>query len=316
MRSKMILPLLALTGCAPTGDLVSPEDPDFAKGGKLQVNAESIAEDATTVTVEISWTGGTATTYDVEARGPEATETFSVATGPVTAVLDKYLFGDEDQYTSDYTGRGCVRPEGAKRFRCDDVLIPGVWPSEPPPVEDLAFARPIMDMETGSWTANDGGDLWERLDEGRPHDSDVSFIRSTGNPDTSGSWIVELGDVTDPEVSWGHWFRAYQKKDQIGGRAYDVHYELWQGLPDSGTLITEAVDWDVTNSYRLGTTEWKLCEAEADAITNYGELYVRGFAVSDGGGQRRAIEITLVELEVPSGDAEEPEIWCPPPPEL
>jgi hypothetical protein len=53
-----------------------------------------------------------------------------------------------------------------------------------------------------------------------------------------------------------------------------------------------------------------------DAITDYSELYVRGFAVSDGGGQRRAIEITLVELEVPSSDAEEPEVWCSLPPVL
>ncbi len=77
-----------------------------------------------------------------------------------------------------------------------------------------------------------------------------------------------------------------------------MHYELWQGLPGGGEMISSG-SRETTNSYRLGGMELLLSEAEADAITNYGDLYVRGFVTAQGGGQRRTVKVTLVELEVP-----------------
>ena len=298
--------LLALTGCG-GGSLVAPESADFARGGaKLQVFADVVkgSETQDSVRVSVSWTG-TASLYDVEIRGPEDTASFdSVPSSPVSEVMGKYVFGNNDQYTSDYIAQGCVKPVGSSKFQCDDVLIPGVWTSPPPPPPDpplqtVGFARPVADSLTGSWTSSSGA-LWDRLEEGQPHDSDASFIRSTNDPDSSGSWVVKLGSVADPGVDSLHVFHAYHKKTNSSGRDYNMHYELWEGPPGSmdGTLIREFIDHDLTNSYRSGSFHFPLSSDVEGKITNYDNLYVRGFAVSVGGGKRGAIEVTLIELEV------------------
>ena len=296
MRYGAIATVLALAGCGTGGDLILPADAEFARGGgKLRVTAESTAETPTTLEVQVSWTGGSAASYDIEIRGPLGIEQFSDSESPAARFITKA--------NSYYWGSGCVKPLGSNRFESDEVFIPAIWPSPPPPGATV-FARPTSDVSTGGWSAGQGSNLWEQVNEGQPHDSDDSFIESGGDPDTSGSWTVKLegeAPITDPVSSAGHVLHAYHRKDRIGGRAYDMHYELWQGLPDSefGTLITSHLDWHVGNSYSQGTFHWPLLDSEADAINNYNDLYVRGFAVSDGGGQRRAIRVTIVELEVP-----------------
>jgi hypothetical protein len=56
---------------------------------------------------------------------------------------------------------------------------------------------------------------------------------------------------------------------------------------------------DPVHSCQQGTFHRPLLDSEADAISDYNDLSVRGFAVSDGGGQRRAIRVTIVEVPVP-----------------
>lgn len=124
------------------------------------------------------------------------------------------------------------------------------------------YARPISpDISTGGWTT---APLWDDIEE-TPY-SDLDYITSSKN---AGGDICEvsLGAVSTPSVRTGH----------------TVNYRARCDKTDNGTIIVSLVQGTtVIRSYDPGflTTSFApysftLSEAEAQNITNYGDLRLR-----------------------------------------
>lgn len=161
---------------------------------------------------------------------------------------------------------------------------------------------PVSDEATGSWTVTP---LWSKVD-------DDSTVNATGDDTTISSdnntapdnADFGLSSGSDPAVSTDHVLRALWSKDGTGGHAITGVLELWEGVPDTGTLIATLSVTDV------GATEvedtYTLSGAEADSISDYSNLYLRLSRQGDTGGQpatRRSLVVDLVELEIPDAGA-------------
>lgn len=140
------------------------------------------------------------------------------------------------------------------------------------------FGRPIADTNNdGAWVnqAAAGTNLWQSIDEVSASDAD--YIESPLAP-TADVYVAQLtSTLEDPVTSTGHVVRWRQGKDAAGGATVTLTVELRQGYVSEGsqgTLIATCQsagtvpDAFTDASYTLGA-------GEADAITNYGSLYLR-----------------------------------------
>jgi hypothetical protein len=139
--------------------------------------------------------------------------------------------------------------------------------------EEAQIARPAVDVSVGSWLTHTGAstNLFATIDEASPDDSD--YIRSPTDP-VNAPVVVKLGPLTDPAISTGHIFRYRYGKS--GSATIDIVAQLRQGYTNEGspgTLIASATHTNV--SATLTTAALTLTGGEADAITNYGDLYLR-----------------------------------------
>lgn len=160
------------------------------------------------------------------------------------------------------------------------------------------FARPSSDVATGGWTATP---LWSKVDEGSPGDDTVVTSDNNTSPDNADFTTT---DVSDPGSSTGHFLRAAWNKDASGGHVINAVLELWQGVPDTGTLIATLSVSDIGATEQEDSVE--LSAAEADAITDYTTLHLRLSRQGDVGGNpngRRSLVVDFVELEVPDAAA-------------
>jgi hypothetical protein len=139
------------------------------------------------------------------------------------------------------------------------------------------FARPDTDTLIGNYQDNAGGttNIFGAIDETSANDTD--FVRSPQSP-ANEVYVARLSDITDPVSSSGHVMRARVSTDVAsGGETLDFLMELRQGYVNEGsqgTLIASK-----TQSSLSGTT-WvdvshTLSGAEADAITDYADLFLR-----------------------------------------
>jgi hypothetical protein len=131
---------------------------------------------------------------------------------------------------------------------------------------------PTADSVDGAWTTDSGGTaLAAAVDETTASDAD--YIRSETAPAAS-SCRLKLGSGTDPVSSTGHVIRWRVGKDSTGAPQVDVRVQLRQGggnTVGAGTLIAE---FTRTNVDALTTYAETLSGGEADAITDYSDLYV------------------------------------------
>ena len=138
-------------------------------------------------------------------------------------------------------------------------------------------AVPTTDSVDGSWTDQAGGtSLFAAIDETVPSDSD--YIRSPIGPANSGC-RVKLATLADPTSSDDHRIHWRTGKDFVGGPQINMTVKLYQGGGDSlgaGTLIATFARNNVGQA--LTTFVESLSGAEADAITNYADLYLEFFA--------------------------------------
>lgn len=138
------------------------------------------------------------------------------------------------------------------------------------------FGRPSADTNNpGSWTDQAGGavTIYTTIDEVTA--SDVDFVRSPLVPSSS-VYVTKLSVVTDPLVSTGHVLRTRYAKDAAGGGQINLTAELRQGYVSEASLGTLIATRTFTNiSETFATDAYTLTAAEADAITAYGDLYVR-----------------------------------------
>lgn len=137
------------------------------------------------------------------------------------------------------------------------------------------FARPAEDILIDNWQTESGGgaNLYQQIDESVANDSD--FIQSQLTP-TSDVYVAKLSSVVDPVSSSGHTLRYRYGKSASAGDQIDLTVQLRQGYVNEGnqgTLIAQDVLTNVGGFPLAGSHA--LSGAEADAITNYGDLYIR-----------------------------------------
>lgn len=138
------------------------------------------------------------------------------------------------------------------------------------------FGRPSTDTLRDNWEEDDGTtvDIFDQIDEVTADDLD--FIRTVTAP-TSDVYVTKLTSVEDPLSSTGHIVRYRYGKEAAGGGQIDLTIQLRQGyvseasqgtlIATVATLVNIGVVW-IAGSYTLSA-------AEADAITNYADLFIR-----------------------------------------
>ncbi len=134
------------------------------------------------------------------------------------------------------------------------------------------FARPESDIDTTGWTTQAGGgtNLYDVLDETSANDADYA---RAGNPHGN-TLKVYLSPVTDPQSSTGHIVRYRIGKLGTGVISFTV--SLRQGS-------TAIASWPHIGVATGPTTYTQTLSAdEANAITNYADLYLWFTATSGG----------------------------------
>jgi hypothetical protein len=119
-----------------------------------------------------------------------------------------------------------------------------------------------------------------------------------------------LSNVTDPASSSGHIIRARAGKwngicsttINAAGQQNDYILQLKEGANVRATLTMVNVGAWTTGSYTLSA-------GEADAITDYSNLSLRGYKVEVGGGSGRDAGASAFEFECP--DAGSPKSFPP-----
>lgn len=137
------------------------------------------------------------------------------------------------------------------------------------------FGRPSADTSIGTYVDEAAGttNIYTHIDEVTASDAD--FIESVVAP-SSAPYVTKLTTLIDPAASTGHILRVRAAKDAAGGSQIDLTAELREGYVNEGTpgtLIATLTQTNVTSSF----TDYShtLSGAEADAITDYDDLFVR-----------------------------------------
>ncbi len=138
------------------------------------------------------------------------------------------------------------------------------------------FARPSVDTTRDNWEEDDGTtvNIFDQIDESVADDAD--YIRTVLTP-TNDVYVTKLTTLEDPLSSINHIVRFRYRKSAAGGDAIDLTVQLRQGYTNEGspgTLIaTVATLTNITDVWTLVT--YTLSGGEADAITDYTDLYLR-----------------------------------------
>jgi hypothetical protein len=132
------------------------------------------------------------------------------------------------------------------------------------------FARPSVDGDLGTWTNElAAAAAATSIDEVVADDAD--YAQSALTPVTD-VMKVQLSTVVDPVSSTGHVLRWRRGKSPTsGGEQIDLTVSLYQGNP--GVLIAEKAVTDIPGAYT--DDDLTLSAAEADAITDYADLWIR-----------------------------------------
>ncbi len=158
------------------------------------------------------------------------------------------------------------------------------------------FVRPISDVDGGSWASSP---FWSDIDEDIGGGGDDSVVTSdaVGNNVNTSDLDLEGTDtgIADPGVNTGHILRVLWESSLV--RDMTGHFELWQGVPDVGTLIAEATV-ELVNTTEVETA-YTLTGTEADNITDYNDLHFALWGRGTGGGPARSLVVDAIELELP-----------------
>jgi hypothetical protein len=142
------------------------------------------------------------------------------------------------------------------------------------------FARPSADTANpGGYTDHAGGstNIYTAIDEATPDDTD--YIQSPASPNNA-VYVTKLSAVLDPDSSVNHIMRMRTAVDLNNQQAITITQQLRQGYvseASQGILIASQQRASITST-AWTTSEYTLTAAEADAITDYGNLYYRFIA--------------------------------------
>jgi hypothetical protein len=208
-------------------------------------------------------------TYGTSTSGPAELTGTAVGSGTVAATLTA---------ASDLTGAASGAGMVSGSLRATSLLsgtisgtgaTAGAVTIRPPPQILVTSA----DSVDGAWTDSLGGSSLAAAIDELEAANDADFIRSDASPVLS-SCRVKLASGQDPVTSDGHLIRWRVGKDSTGAPQIDVRVQLRQGGGNSvggGTLIAEFTRVDVD---ALTTYEENLSGGQADAITDYADLYL------------------------------------------
>jgi hypothetical protein len=107
--------------------------------------------------------------------------------------------------------------------------------------------------------------------------SDADYIKTQLTP-TNDVFVTKLSSVTDPVSSANHIVRYRYRKEATGGEQINLTIELRQGYTNEGspgTLIATVATLVDISGAAWNAGSYTLAGAEADAITNYADLYLR-----------------------------------------
>lgn len=158
----------------------------------------------------------------------------------------------------------------------DPLLSPPGW-FDTDLVYENRKVRPVSDYQASVWTPNSGSGLWQVLND-TPDDDATYISRSTGfsaSPDDG----CKLGWQTDPNTSSGHKIGVRAKYS--GGSSTGCIVNLYEGVPGGGGTLRAQLSATLTTSF--ATYEYTLSAAEANAITDYSNLYLE-FGTAAGAG--------------------------------
>lgn len=155
------------------------------------------------------------------------------------------------------------------------------------------FARPdAVASSNGSWMGT-----FADIDETPAND--IDFLASPSGPTTSHYYEVSLSDVDVPYTRTGITVRyRYAKNGNDNGKTTNLAVELRQG----SSVIASQTHTDIPGVDGSGWQDgsFTLSLAQADAITDFGDLRLRFDPTSSGGGQKRSAQISWAEVEFPS----------------
>jgi hypothetical protein len=138
------------------------------------------------------------------------------------------------------------------------------------------YAYPTTDTTRDNWEEDDGTTttIYDQIDETTADDAD--YIRTQTAP-SSDVYVTKFGSLTDPSSSANHTLSLRYGKDSAAGDNIGLVAQLRQGYASEaslGTLIATAL-----NNTNIGSgwtqADYTLSGAEADTISNYGDLYLR-----------------------------------------
>ena len=165
------------------------------------------------------------------------------------------------------------------------------------------YARPDADQAVGSWTT---APLWSKVDDdisGGGTGDDVKIASdAVGNGSSTTNADLGLSILSDPVTDTGHILTVRWNNGGEGGSGRNIigHCELWEGVPGTGTLRAEVAAPTLlgADTTEVATTH-TLTSGEADAITNYGDLFIRLWGSGSGPGPSRSLQVEAVQFEVP-----------------
>ncbi len=262
----VFLQFWSISGGAFRGDLSLHTD------GKIYVEDSASGTTASTTTLSVN------TWYRVEWH-------WIAGTASNGSLLVKLYLGDSITLLETEFGRTAVTM-GASADECAFIVSPEAPASfqvyfdslqvnataYPGPLTNPQLLRPSADSVVGAYLTQAGGttNLYQTIDETIADDSD--YVKSELAPATS-IYRFKIGSGTDPVSSSGHTIRWRVGKLPSDGQQINATVRIYQGGGNSagaGTLIKTATR---TNVGAFTTYEEALSGGEADAITNYADLY-------------------------------------------
>lgn len=129
------------------------------------------------------------------------------------------------------------------------------------------YGRPEADIT--AWASG----TFASIDETVASDSDYVSSDTAPNNDP---YVVRLSDMEDPVASTGHIIRYRYRKSAAGGATMNLTVQLRQGYVNEGSPGTLIEEWTHSGiSETFTTAAQTLGGTEADAITDYTDLYLR-----------------------------------------
>lgn len=162
-------------------------------------------------------------------------------------------------------------------------------------VSAVEYQRPISDISAGSWTV---APLWSKVDEVVIDDADFITSETLVSPGNTSNADLRLNARGDPLSSTGQIISIRAKVTFTLGLNGGIRGELRQGNNVTSTLIGTLTTDALTTSYVTYT--YTLSGAEADSITDYGDLFLRlygNFPVGSLGG----VTVSWVQFQQPAG---------------